>query len=189
MIQQFRDAPSAYIFFVHELVQTFVDIRRASKMLSKIFHILKHHFWNTPKDLETMPLQLRPNLKSEVNIETEHMALFFHYIMKEAAIYKIMKSAQQTLEEDSYHNKATLAEYRIFITIIEMYKRIYAHCKMCFNKALIKQKFENKDKGKNGQKKGCTNKNCSNCYPKQEGTPECKKASDEEEVNGKISSR
>lgn len=68
--------------------------------------------------MDKMPYQLRPNASSEVNIETEHMALFFHNVLKESTIYNIMKNAQQTLEDD----KATLQEYKIFITIIEIYK-------------------------------------------------------------------
>lgn len=126
MIQQFREAPSAYIFFVHELIKTFMDVKSSSKILSKIFDKLKDHFWSSPEEKEKMPQQLRPNFESVVNIETEHMALFFHNVLRETAIYKIMKSAQQTLEDD----KLTLKEYRVFITIIEIYRKVYSYCKM-----------------------------------------------------------
>ena len=72
-----------------------------------------------------------------------------------------MKSAIQTLEED----KATLQEYKIFITIAEIYKKVYSHCKNCYNKALIKSRFEGtKQKGYRGQTRGgCNDKNCRSC--------------------------
>ena len=104
----------------------------------------------------------------EVNIEIEHMALFFHEVMKDQAIYKIMKSAQQTLDDD----KAILLEYKIFKYIIKVYKRVYAYCKQCYKVALIKQKFD--EPGRKAEivrrirnSKCCNNKDCINCYPKR----------------------
>lgn len=110
---------------------------------------------------------MNPSRGFVVNIETEHMALFFHDIMRDNAIYKIMKSAQQTLEDD----KATLLEYKVFIKVIEMYRKLYSYSKQCYRKALIKQKFEGKErvkgdhyKGK-GQARSCNNKDCKSCFP------------------------
>ena len=107
----------------------------------------------------------------DVDIIIEHMALFFHDLMKDQAIYKIMKSAQQTLEDD----KITIKEYTIFKQIITVYKRIYAYSKQCYRKALIRQKFEDpkmkpgdsKTQGKiQSSGRSCNNKNWGNCYPK-----------------------
>jgi hypothetical protein len=165
-IQQFREAPSCYIFFVHGLIKAFIDTRNAAINLGRIFDKLKNYFWNTPEQLAKMPPQLRQDSQNKVNLETEHMALFFHHIMKENAIYKIMKSAQQTLEDD----KATLLEYKIFVNVIDMYKKIYAYCKACFNRALIKQKINPKDGKKS--RAPCTNKNCKNCHPQQKACKE-----------------
>lgn len=127
-IQQFREAPSAYIFFVNELIQNFIDVRKAALDLEKIFAKLKDYFWGKTNSHDGLPYVNKNQAKMDVNIEIEHMALFFHDIMKESAIYKIMKSAQQTLDED----KATLQEYKIFKNIIIVYKRIYAYCKQCY---------------------------------------------------------
>lgn len=137
-IQQFREAPSAYIFFVNELIQNFIDVRKAALDLEKIFSKLKDRFWGKANANDGLPYVNKNQAKMDVNIEIEHMALFFHDIMKDSAIYKIMKSAQQTLEED----KATLQEYKIFKHIIIVYKRIYAYCKQCYKVALIRQRFE-----------------------------------------------
>lgn len=80
-----------------------------------------------------------------------------------------MKSARQTLEDD----KVTLQEYKIFITIIEIYKKVYIHCKNCYNNALIKNKFEvGKPKPYRGmQGKECKRKNCPNCHPRVKQKP------------------
>ena len=45
IIQQFREAPSAYIFFVNELIHYFVDVRNAAMNLNRIFNKLKDHFF------------------------------------------------------------------------------------------------------------------------------------------------
>ena len=106
----------------------------------------------------------------DVNIVNEHMALFFHDIMKDQAIYKIMKSAQQSLDED----KSTLQEYKIFKQIIMVYKKIYAYCKQCYKVALIKQKFEDTNNiGKLGEKykrnrNYCNSKNCKKCMARMQ---------------------
>lgn len=158
MIQQFREAPSAYIFFVHELIQNFIEMRNAAKILKKIFQKFKNHFWG---GLDEDHFKQRMN----IDIENEHMALFFYNIMKDNAIYKIMKCAQQTLEDD----KTTLQEYKIFIKNIEMYKWIYSHCKQCYNSAFIKQKYENNNKMQNAAKRApgmpCADKNCKVHHP------------------------
>lgn len=139
--------------------------------LSRIFNKLKDHFWNKPEMKGGLPYVLKNQTKMEVDIEVEHMALFFHDIMKDQAIYKIMKSAQQTLDDD----RATLKEYVVFKQIIMTYKRVYAYCKQCYKKALIRQKFE--DPPQIGAKAGdqlrgqpgakyCNNRDCRNCYPR-----------------------
>jgi hypothetical protein len=117
MIQQFREAPSAYIFFVHELIQSLIDFRTCGQILNKIFQKLKDHFWPLP-DPSVDQTSSANQCRLEVDIEIEHMALFYHDIMKDSAIYKIMKSAKQSLDED----KSTLQEYKIFIGILDMYK-------------------------------------------------------------------
>ena len=82
IIQQFREAPSAYIFFVHELIQAFIDICNSSTMLYKIFDKLKKHFWeDVPGGFNSSPLQ--NNIKDKVNVETEHLALFYYHILRE----------------------------------------------------------------------------------------------------------
>lgn len=173
IIQQFREAPSAYIFFVNELVHYFTEVRKAAMNLNKIFSKLKDHFFNDNNASKGLPNVLKTQAKMEVDIIVEHMALFFHDLMKDQAIYKIMKSAQQTLDDD----KITIKEYTVFKQIITVYKRIYAYSKQCYRKALIRQKFEDpkmkpgdmKNQGK-GQGNGryCNNKNCGNCFPKMQ---------------------
>lgn len=165
IIQQFREAPSAYIFFVNELIQHFIDVRCASIALNRIFSKIKDHLWGDLDSKGAIPYVYNDQSKMDVNIVNEHMALFFHDIMKDQAIYKIMKSAQQSLEED----KATLQEYRIFKQIILVYKKIYSYCKQCYKVALIKRKFENPQGVGKPRRPGnycanretCTNKNCT----------------------------
>ena len=166
IIQQFREAPSAYIFFVNELIHNFIEVRQAALHLGKIFNKLKNHFWGSTDSEGGMPYVNKGQSKMGVNIEIEHMALFFHDVMKDQAIYKIMKSAQQTLDED----KAILLEYKIFKYIIKVYKRVYAYCKQCYKVALIKQKFDEPNKKpeivrRMRNSKCCSNKHCTNCYP------------------------
>lgn len=169
IIQQFREAPSAYIFFVNELIHNFIEIRQAALYLEQIFNKLKDHFWGDSNNKTGLPYINKNQAKMNVNIEIEHMALFFHDIMKDQAIYKIMKSAQQTLDDD----KQILLEYKVFKDIIKVFKRIYAYCKQCYKVALIRQKFEEPNKNvANGEKRAqdgsgncCGNKNCKNCYP------------------------
>jgi hypothetical protein len=148
---------------VNELVQNFIEVRQAALHLEKIFNKLKDHFWGDTSNNGGLPYVNKNQNRMNVNIEIEHMALFFHDIMKDQAIYKIMKSAQQSLDDD----KATLIEYKIFKDVIKCYKRIYAYCKQCYKVALIRQKFEEPAKAKNDGKvnKCCENKECKNCYP------------------------
>jgi hypothetical protein len=163
MIQQFREAPSAYIFFVHDLIQNLVEFRECGIILDRIFQKLKDHFWPAMEMTEDGEVPTKNKCKLEVNIEIEHMALFYHDILKDSAISKIMKSAKQSLDED----KSTLQEYRIFINVLDMYRKSYIHCKTCFKNALIKQKFEYRDKHSQGVN-GCSDNNCKNCkLPKQ----------------------
>lgn len=173
IIQQFREAPSAYILFVNELVIYFTEVRKAAMNLEKIFSKLKDHFFNDTEANKGAPNAVKTHAKMDVDIIIEHMALFFHDLMKDQAIYKIMKSAQQTLEDD----KITIKEYIVFKQIITVYKRIYAYSKQCYRKALIRQKFEDpkmkpgdmKNQGKpQGNGRYCNNKNCANCYPKMQ---------------------
>ena len=160
MIQQFREAPSAYIKFVNELIDKFIKIREAALQLEKIFNKLKNYFWGEDETGEqaTTPDANKNHNKMNVNIETEHMALFYHDIMKDQAIYKIMKSAQQSIEDD----KATINEYKIFREVVNCYKRIYAYCKQCYKVALIRQKFEEPAKSIDTSqgKSCCENPNC-----------------------------
>lgn len=184
MIQQFREAPSAYIFFVHELIQYFIEIRKAAGILNRIFNNLKNYYWGPDSNSGTNSPDTKPVQRMDVDIENEHMALFFYNILKDNAIYKIMKCAQQTLEDD----KTTLQEYRIFIRTIEMYKWIYSHCKQCYNKALIRQRF-NKHKGDaNGQNRGqgmCNDKNCKVHHPSTQ-TVENQPVQNQEEHTSKL---
>lgn len=144
-----------------------MEFRRVGIILNRIFQKLKDHFWGRPETTQGAQDQMNAHRGLVVNIETEHMALFFHDIMRDNAIYKIMKSAQQTLEDD----KSTLLEYRTFINVIEMYKKLYSYSKQCYRKALIKQKFEGKEKMKGdhykgkGQARSCNNKDCKSCFP------------------------
>jgi len=173
MIQQFREAPSAYIFFVHDLIQNLVEFRECGIYLNRVFQKLKDHFWPPVVVNEDGKVVGKRMSQLEVNIEIEHMALFYHDILKDPAISKIMKSAKQSLDED----KSTLQEYRIFINVLDMYRKSYIHCKNCYKNALIKQKFEVKDKhglvgkGGRGPSKACANTNCKNCHPDSQQLP------------------
>ena len=95
MIQQFREAPSAYIFFVHDLIQNLVEFRECGIILDRIFQKLKDHFCPAMEMTEDGEVPTKNKCKLEVNIEIEHMALFYHDILKDSAISKIMKSASR----------------------------------------------------------------------------------------------
>lgn len=86
IIQQFREAPSAYIFFVHELIQSFIDICNSSKVLYKIFDKLKKHFWGDMFK-ESNGTSHFKNIKDRVNVENEHLALFYYHILRENVIH------------------------------------------------------------------------------------------------------